>query len=60
LLDERECSPEEFDAHERELPTLPGDRHFGARLRLEQLTDVDVEHIVGHAVTVAGVQRLLR
>ena len=60
LLDEGQGAAEEVDAHQRRLAALPRDRDLRAGLRLEQLADVGVEHLVGHAEPVARIQRLLR
>ena len=58
---ELDRAAEELDAHQRRLAALPGDRHLGhARVRLDQLPDVRLEQLVGHAEPRARVEHLLR
>ena len=52
-------APEEVEAHERGLAALPGDRDLGRPVRLEELADVQLQHLVRHAESAARVQRLL-
>ena len=54
-----ERTAEELDAHERGLASLPRHRDLGVGVRLEQLSHVRVEYLVGHSEPVTGVQRLL-
>jgi len=51
---------EELEPHQRRLAALPADDHVGARVRLEQLADVGVEQIVGHAEPAARIEHFLR
>ncbi len=52
---------EEVEAHQRGLAPLPGDHHLGnARVGLDQLADVRLEQVVGHAEARPGVEHLLR
>jgi hypothetical protein len=51
---------EEIEAHESRLATLPADDDVRACLRLEQLTDVGLEKLVGHPEPAAGIEHLLR
>ncbi len=51
---------EEVETHQRRLASLPRDRDLGPCLRLEQLPDVDLEQLVGHPETAAGIEHLLR
>ena len=51
--------PEEIDAHQRRLAPLPGNGDLGGGVRIEQLADVGLEHLVAHPEPVARVQRLL-
>ncbi len=47
-------------AHQRRLAALPRDRHLGhARVRLDQLAQVRLEQLVGHAEARARVEHLL-
>ena len=60
LVGQCQRPPEEVDAHQRGLATLPGDGHLGDVLRFDHLTDVLGQQVVGHAEPVAWIQRLLR
>ena len=60
FFDEFDGALEEFELHQRRLAALPGDRHFGRAMRLEQLADVALERRLRHPVLVVGVERLLR
>ena len=59
-LDVLDRALEEVEAHERRLATLPADDDFRSGLRLEQLTDVGLEELVGHPEPAAGIEHLLR
>ncbi len=59
FLDRLERSTEEVELHQRRLASLPGDRHLGRIVRLEQLTDVGVERFFRHPTSAVGVERLL-
>jgi hypothetical protein len=50
---------EELEAHEGRLAALPGDRHLGRAVGLDELTDVALERLVAHAEASAGVEPLL-
>ena len=52
-------APEEVESHESRLAALPGDGDLGRVLRFEQLTDVRLHCLVGHAETLAGVETFL-
>jgi len=51
---------EELETHQRRLAALPRDHHLRPLLRLQQLPDVGVQHLVTHPESAAGVQLLLR
>ena len=59
LLDQLDGAGEEGEPHERRLAPLPGHRHLGCPVGLEQLADVGLEGGLGHPLLVAGVQRIL-
>ena len=50
---------EEVEPHEGRLAALPGDVDLLRRLRLQELPDVGLQHVVGHAEPVARVEHFL-
>ena len=58
LFDEFDGAPEKVELHQRRLAALPRHGHRGRAVRLEQLTDVGLERVVGHPVLFVRIQRL--
>ena len=59
LFDERDGLLEELELHQGRLAALPGDRHLGRAVRLDELADVALERRLRHPVPVVGIERLL-
>ncbi|MNY35353.1 hypothetical protein D3C86_1697520 [compost metagenome] len=59
LVHQRERAPEERQAHQGRLATLPGDGDVRRTLGLDDLLDVGLEQLVRHPEAVAGIERLL-
>ena len=59
LLDQLDGAGEEGEPHQRRLAPLPGHRHLGSPVRLQELADVGLEGGLGHPLLVIGVQRIL-
>ena len=52
---------EEVEAHQCRLASLPGDHHLGGPcVRLDQLPEIGLEQLVGHAEARARIEHLLR
>ena len=60
VVDQLDGAAEELEPHQRRLATLPRDLHDrNAGVRLDQLTDVGLEQLVGHPEAAARIQHLL-
>ena len=50
---------EEIQPHQGRLAALPGDRHLRRPVRFEELADVGLQQLIGHAEAAAGIEHLL-
>ena len=60
VVDELDGAVEELEPHQRRLAPLPSDLHDrNAGVRLDQLTDIGLEQLIGHPEAAARIQHLL-
>ena len=61
VVDQLDGTVEELEPHQRRLAPLPSDLHDrNAGVRLDQLTDIGLEQLIGHPEAAARIQHLLR
>jgi hypothetical protein len=60
LLNDLERVPEEIELHQSWFATLPSHCNLGSAVRLQQLLDVGLECMLGHALLIVRIQRFLR
>jgi hypothetical protein len=59
LLNDLERTPEEIELHQSWFATLPSHCNLGSAVRLQQLLDVGLECMLGHALLIVRIQRFL-